>query len=140
MHEAYQYFRGKFQAKQREKGAWTHIQQDKDDNETFAIEVSKTLEKITMGVQHKGRITPKDANKMLRDFWPKAIVKHVEVKRRVEVADRSPDYQPLWVIVTMATGHSFENWLDWPLCEDNWPNQFDKGLFKEESEWIRREK
>ena len=92
-----------------------------------------------MGVQHKGRITLKEANKLLREFWPKTIVKNVEVKRRVEVADKSPDYQPLWVVVTMATGYSFENWLDWPLCEDNWPIQFDKGLFKEESEWIRKE-
>ena len=39
----------------------------------------------------------------------------------------------------MASGYSFENWLDWPLCEDNWPNQFDKGLFKEDSEWVQKE-
>ena len=104
MHEAYQYFRGRFQAKQKDKSAWTHLKQE---NENLAVEVSKTFEKITMGVQHKGRITPKEANKLLREFWPKTIVKNMEVKRRVEVADKRPDYQPLWVVVTMATGYNF---------------------------------
>ena len=54
------------------------------------------------------------------------IIKTVEVKRRNEVADRTPEYTPLWIIVTMAHGYSFENWLDWPQCEDNWPCTFDK--------------
>lgn len=26
----------------------------------------------------------------------------------------------------MAHGYNFENWLDWPQCEDNWPGTFDK--------------
>ena len=26
----------------------------------------------------------------------------------------------------MSHGYNFENWLDWPQCEDNWPNTFDK--------------
>ena len=26
----------------------------------------------------------------------------------------------------MAHGYNFENWLDWPQCEDNWPVTFDK--------------
>ena len=137
VHEAYQYFRGRFQAKHREKGSWTHLKDVGED--TPAVEVSKTFEKITMGVQYKGRTTSKEANKLLRDFWPKNIVKNVEVQKRIELTDRSPEYQPFWVIVTMDTGYNFENWLDWPLCEDNWPSQFDKGLFKEESEWIRRQ-
>ena len=135
MHEAYQYFRGRYKSKHKDKSDWTHIKQDEWKEKEDLAESTK-FEKITMGVQHKGRVSAKEANKLLREFWPKNIVKKVEVKRRVEVADRSPDYQPLWVVVTMATGHSFENWLDWPLCEDNWPNQFDKGLFKEDSEWV----
>ena len=56
----------------------------------------------------------------------RSIIKTVEVKRRHEVTDRSPDYTPLWIIVTLAHGYSFENWLDWPQCEDNWPSVFDK--------------
>ena len=145
VHEAYQYFRGKFQSKHKEKDTWVHLTTEHDqENENEGTEDSKeeqikVFEKITMGVQHKGRITPKEANRLLRDFWPKTIVKRVEVKKRKEVADRFPDYFPLWVIVTMSPGHTFENWLDWPQCEDNWPQQFDKGLFKEESEWIIQE-
>jgi hypothetical protein len=92
VHEAYQCFRGRFQAKQKDKSAWTHLKQD---GEELAVEVSKTFEKITMGVQHKGRIMLNEENKLLREFWPKTIVKNVEVKRRVEVADKSQDYQPL---------------------------------------------
>ena len=60
------------------------------------------------------------------NFLDRNIVKTVEVKRRSEVSDRSPDYVPLWIIVTMSHGYNFENWLDWPQCEDNWPNTFDK--------------
>ena len=41
---------------------------------------------------------------------------------------------PLWVVVRMAPGYTFENYLDWPEYEDNWPLGFDKGLFKEEEE------
>ena len=42
------------------------------------------------------------------------------------MVDRSPDYTPLWIVVTLAHGYNFENWLDWPQCEDNWPSVFDK--------------
>ena len=50
----------------------------------------------------------------------------MQVSRRQEVADRSPDYVPLWVTVRLAHGYNFDNWLDWPHCQDNWPEQFDK--------------
>ena len=63
---------------------------------------------------------------MLKGELIRNIIKTVDVKRRTEVSDRSPEYTPLWIIVTMAHGYSFENWLDWPLCEDNWPSTFDK--------------
>ena len=56
----------------------------------------------------------------------RTIIKTVEVRRRHEVVDRSPDYTPLWIVVTLAHGYNFENWLDWPQCEDNWPSVFDK--------------
>ena len=29
------------------------------------------FEKITMGVQHHGKITAKEATSLLREFWPK---------------------------------------------------------------------
>ena len=88
-------------------------------------------EKLTLGVQHRGRITNKDATKILRQFWPRTVIKSVEVKRRKELGAH-PGYQPLWVIVRLAPGYTFENYLDWPEYEDNWPLGFDKGLFKEE--------
>ena len=70
-----------------------------------------------------------------------------------------PGCTAFWISLTLAPGYDFENFLDWPqvshrlqrraisilrfeykLCsfqnEDNWPNGFDRGLFKEESEWI----
>ena len=50
----------------------------------------------------------------------------MQVSRRQEVADISPDYVPLWVTVRLAHGYNFDNWLDWPHCQDNWPEQFDK--------------
>ena len=53
-------------------------------------------------------------------------MKRLEVRRRQEVSDRSPDHVPLWVIVTMTQGYNFDNWLDWPQCEDNWPQHFDR--------------
>ena len=48
------------------------------------------------------------------------MIKDVEVKRRSELAPH-PGYQPLWVIVRLAPGYTFENYLDWPEYEDNWP-------------------
>jgi hypothetical protein len=93
-------------------------------------------EVVTLGVQYRGKISAKEATKVLRAFWPKHVVKDVKVKKRVEIVDVVPGNQPVWVIVRLVRGYSFENYLDWPLYEENWPEQFDKGLFKEESEWI----
>ena len=42
-----------------------------------------------------------------RQFWPRNIIKEVEVKRRSELAPH-PGYQPLWVIVKLAPGYTFE--------------------------------
>ena len=56
-----------------------------------------------MGVQHRGKTTPKDASKLLREFWPRNIVREVEVKRRVEIAEKSPEHQALWIIVTLRS-------------------------------------
>ena len=58
--------------------------------------------------------------------YVRSVVRSVQVSRRQEVADRSPDYVPLWVTVKLAHGYNFDNWLDWPHCQDNWPEQFDK--------------
>ena len=71
---------------------------------------------------------------MLRKFWPKVIIKEVEVKRRREVSDYIPGYIAFWVRVRFAQDYNFENYLDWPEFEDNWPDTFDKGLFKEDDD------
>ena len=42
-----------------------------------------------------------------RQFWPRNVIKEVEVKRRREIAPH-PGYQPLWVIVKLAPGYTFE--------------------------------
>ena len=105
---------------------------NKNDDNT---EKDKMCEVATLGVQHRGKISTKEATKVLRLFWPKHIVKSVKVKKRAEV-DVVEDYQPLWVTVTLAHGYTFDNYLDWPRYEENWPDQFDKGLFKEESDWV----
>ena len=91
-------------------------------------------EKVLLGVQHRGKITSKEATKMLRKFWPKVIIKEVEVKRRREVSDFIPGYTALWIRVRFAQDYNFENYLDWPEFEDNWPDTFDKGLFKEDDD------
>ena len=44
----------------------------------------------------------------------------------IKVGEKTPEHWPLWITVTMAHGFNFENWLDWPQCEDNWPATFDK--------------
>ena len=98
-------------------------------------ETDEKYEMVTLGVQHRGKISAKEATRVLRLFWPKNIVREVRVKKRVELVDVFPDYQPLWIFVTLNRGFTFENYLDWPKYEDNWPNEFDKGLFKEEGDW-----
>ena len=47
-------------------------------------EAEKT-ERVILGVQHRGKVTTKEATKMLRKEWPRNVVKEVEVKRRREV-------------------------------------------------------
>ena len=136
VHEAYQYFRHKYKAKdlkyniQLASANKTPVRNEKeaDDNE------NAMTEKVLLGVQHRGKITSKEATKMLRKFWPKIIIKEVEVKRRREVGDIIPGYTALWVRLRFAPGYNFENYLDWPEFEDNWPDTFDKGLFKEDDD------
>ena len=101
---------------------------DADDNSNVATE------RVLLGVQHRGKISSKEATKMLRKFWPKNIIKKVEVKRRREAGDKIPGYTALWISLRFTAGFNFENYLDWPEFEDNWPDTFDKGLFKEEDE------
>ena len=43
-----------------------------------------------------------------------------------KVGEKSLEHWSFWIIVTLAHGYNFENWLDWPQCEDNWPGTFDK--------------
>lgn len=57
----------------------------------------------------------------------------MRVRRRREVGE--PGYSPLWVSLVLAPGYTFENYLDWPTYEDNWPAGYDKGLFREEVDW-----
>ena len=135
VHEAYQYFRHKYKAKdlkyniQLQSSVKTPVKKDIPDDASNAM-----LEKVLLGVQHRGKITSKEATKMLRKFWPKNIIKEVEVKRRREVGDIIPGYTALWVRVRFTPGYNFENYLDWPEFEDNWPDVFDKGLFKEDDD------
>lgn len=97
-----------------------------EENETLV------LQRTVLGVQHRGKITAKEATRVLRSFWPKTVVKEVEVKRRKEMT--APGYAALWIIVKFAPGYDFENYLDWPEFEENWPETFDKGLFKEDDD------
>ena len=90
--------------------------------------------KTILGIQHKGKIKSKEATRILRNFWPKTVIKEVEVKRRKEIS--APGYTALWIVIRFAAGYNFENYLDWPEFEENWPDAFDKGLFKEEDEDI----
>ena len=101
---------------------------DADDNSNVATE------RVLLGVQHRGKISSKEATKMLRKFWPKNIIKGVEVKRRREAGDKIPGYTALWLSLRFTPGFNFENYLDWPEFEDNWPDTFDKGLFKEDDD------
>ena len=133
-----QYFRYKYKPKTREQQRLV-IQPEAekmDEGKVENEEKDEVYEVVTLGVQHRGKVSTKEATRVLRVFWPKNIVKEVEVKRRVEIVDVVADYQPLWITVTLAHGYTFENYLDWPLYEENWPDQFDKGLFKEESDWV----
>ena len=101
--------------------------------ETLTPSQSSDDQRVTLGIQHRGRITTREATRLLRQFWPKNIVKDVEVKKRRE-PHVVPGYSPLWVFITFTPGYSFENFLDWPDYEENWPESFDKGLFKEEED------
>ena len=58
--------------------------QKPEKNETIKEEPDNLGEKVTLGIQHRGNISTKDATKMLRSFWEKSIVKNIEVKRRKE--------------------------------------------------------
>ena len=107
---------------------------DKDETEN-AEATDDHLETITLGVQHRGKISNKEATRILRKFWPKYVVKSIAVKRRVDIVDVFPDYKPIWVMLTLARGYTFESYLDWPANEENWPEGFDKGLFKDEGDW-----
>ena len=109
-----------------------------DEEHKDGDENAETDEKddvVTLGIQHRGKISTKEATRVLRAFWPKYVVRSVSVKKREEIVDVFPDYHPLWVMLTLARGYSFENYLDWPEFEENWPDGFDKGLFKEEGDW-----
>ena len=144
VHEAYQYFRYKYKVKPHQQPKKVEHEQHIDDiinenerNETEDKQETEedTNESVTLGVQHRGKISTKEASRILRAFWPKNIVKDVKVRKRMEIVDVAPDYQPLWVVVKFARNYTFENYLDWPAHEDNWPDAFDKGLFREELDW-----
>ena len=49
-----------------------------------------------------------------------------------QVGNYVPGYTALWILLRFCPGFTFENFLDWPEFEENWPDTFDKGLFKEE--------
>ena len=46
---------------------------------------AEKAERVILGVQHRGKVTTKEAAKMLRKEWPRNVVKELEVKRRREV-------------------------------------------------------
>ena len=56
-------------------------------------------EKVLLGIQHRGGISLKEATRQLRKFWPRNIIKEVEVKRRKDSANETPGYKSLWIIV-----------------------------------------
>ena len=135
VHEAYQYFRHKYK-RYDTKDLKYNIQLASAIKAPVRPENAADVvnEKVLLGVQHRGKITSKEATKMLRKFWPKVIIKEVEVKRRREVSDYIPGYIAFWIRVRFAQDYNFENYLDWPEFEDNWPDTFDKGLFKEDDD------
>ena len=100
--------------------------------EVTSNDQDKSFEKVLLGIQHRGKITVKEATRILRNFWPKNVIKEVEVKRRRELS--APGYTALWIKIKFCSGYNFENYLDWPEFEENWPDAFDKGLFKEDDE------
>ena len=54
------------------------------------------------------------------------------LKTPSQVGNYVPGYTALWILLRFCPGFTFENFLDWPEFEENWPDTFDKGLFKEE--------
>ena len=57
----------------------------KENNPPEAEREAEKAERVILGVQHRGKVTTKEATKMLRKEWPRNVVKEVEVKRRREV-------------------------------------------------------
>ena len=57
----------------------------KENNPPEAEKEAEKAERVILGVQHRGKVTTKEATKMLRKEWPRNVVKEVEVKRRREV-------------------------------------------------------
>ena len=66
---------------------------------TTATTEPNQSEKVLLGIQHRGGISPKEATRQLRKFWPKNIIKYVEVKRRKDSETPAPGYKSLWIIV-----------------------------------------
>ena len=107
--------------------------QHQAEKEIVKEEIEVIGAKVRLGIQHRGKITTKEATRTLRQFWEKNIIRDVEVKRRKEF-HLAPGYTALWIIITFAPNYTFENYLDWPEFEENWPETFDKGLFKEDDD------
>ena len=115
VHEAYQYFRHKY----KDKGSkhqdsiisiyYKYLGVNKSQMPLPQISsITKSnkecnqntdSEKVLLGIQHRGGISLKEATRQLRKFWPKNIIKEVEVKRRKDSVNEAPGYKSLWIIV-----------------------------------------